>query len=168
MAKGQVHLAPARDFRSADLQLDTAVLLGLELNEVSEADVAQVRQQYADDWRQWPWEWGAPFYDADGDGAYDPDLDEPAFRSADCSQRPETCAANADQIAFFIINDLDAGATTALYGSQPIGLEVQVTLWAYARTDPLGDVIFKKFKIKVGLTDIKQLLIHRQQHRLRA
>ena len=143
-----------RDFRSADLRLDTAELLGLDLSEVGEADVAQVRQQYAEDWRQWPWEWGAPFYDADGDGAYDPDLDEPAFRSADCSQRPETCAANADQIAFFIINDLDAGATTALYGSQPIGLEVQVTLWAYARTDPLGDAIFKKFKIIYkGTTD---------------
>ena len=50
-----------RDFRSADLRLDTAELLGLDLSEVGAADVAQVRQPYAEDWRQGRWEWGAPF-----------------------------------------------------------------------------------------------------------
>ncbi len=135
------------DFQDADLRLDTAELLGLGLSQVTDPDVTLVRAQYAKDWREWPWEWGAPFYDRDGDGVYDPDVDQPAFRSADCLRTPERCRTNADQIAFFIINDLDPGATTSLYGSRPIGLEVQVTLWAYARTDPLGDALFKKFKI---------------------
>ena len=133
------------DYRRADLRLDTAELLGQD--EVSEADIERVRAQYEKDWREWPWEWGAPFYDRDGDGAYDPQVDEPSFRAADCGQTPDLCVSGADQVAFFIFNDLDEAATISFHGSRPIGLEVQVTLWAYARTDPLGDAIFKKFTI---------------------
>ena len=133
------------DYRRADLRLDTAELLGQD--EASAEDVERVRAQYERDWREWPWEWGAPFYDWDGDGAYDPLVDEPSFRAADCRQTPRLCASRADQVAFFAINDLDEGATASLYGSRPIGMEVQVTLWAYARTGPLGDALFKKFTI---------------------
>ncbi len=131
------------DYRRADLRLDAAELLGQD--DVSEADVERVRDQYERDWLQWPWEWGAPYYDRDGDGLYDPQIDEPSFRAADCTLTPRLCASRADQVAFFAINDLDEGATTSLYGSRPIGMEVQVTLWAYARTGPLGDALFKKF-----------------------
>ena len=41
------------------------------------------------------------------------------------------------------INDLDVGTSTSLYGSKPIGMEVQVTLWGYARSDALGDVLLR-------------------------
>ena len=135
------------DYRSADLRLDAAELFGLSPEEVIDADVDDLRAQYETDWREWPWQWGAPFYDRDGDGAYDPDEDEPSFRSANCLETPETCDANADQIAWFVVNDLDEGATLALYGSKPIGLEVQITLWGYARSDALGDAIFKKYRV---------------------
>lgn len=136
-----------RDYQTADLRLDTAELLDIGLSEVSDADIDQVRAQYERDWRDWPWQKGAPFHDRDGDGTYDPAIDAPSFRHADCSASPDLCATNADQIAWFVINDLDAGATAALYGAKPIGLEVQHTLWGYARTDALGDVIFKKYKV---------------------
>jgi len=133
------------DYRRADLRLDAAELLGQD--EVSQADIERVRAQYERDWQEWPWESGAPFYDWDGDGVYDPQVDEPSFRAVDCSQVPSQCASRADQVAFFIINDLDEGATAAFHGSRPIGMEVQVTLWAYALTGPLGDALFKKFTI---------------------
>ena len=133
------------DYRRADLRLDAAELLGQD--QVSEADVERVRAQYESDWLEWPWEWGAPFYDRDGNGSYDPQVDEPSFRAADCAQSPRLCASRADQVAFFTINDLDEGATASFYGSRPIGMEVQVTLWAYALTGPLGDALFKKFTI---------------------
>ena len=123
-----------RDYRTADLRLDASELQGIGLSAVTDADVEELRAQYERDWREWPWEKGAPYYDNDGNGSYDPDVDEPGV-------------AGADQVAWFVINDLDPGATQALYGSNPIGLEVQMLFWAYARTDALGDVIFKKYSV---------------------
>ncbi len=57
--------------------------------------------------------------------------------------------AGADQVVWFVINDLNAAQSISFEGSDPIGLEVQVTLWGYARasTDQLGNVIFKRFKM---------------------
>ena len=121
-----------RDYQTADLRLDASESLGISLKDVTDSHVEQVRAQYARDWREWPWEKGAPYYDNDGDGSYDPDVDEPGV-------------AGADQVAWFVVNDLDPGASQSLYGSNPIGLEAQMLFWAYARTDALGDVIFKKY-----------------------
>ncbi len=60
--------------------------------------------------------------------------------------------AQADQVVWFVANDLDSISTLALYGSPPIGLEVQVTLWAYNRrgsplTEALQNIIFKRYRL---------------------
>ena len=123
-----------RDWATADLRLDASEVLNKGLSQITAAHEDSVRAQYERDWMEWPAELGAPYYDNDGNGQYDPSVDEPGL-------------ANADQVIWFAINDLDQGATTNLYGSLPIGLETQVTLWGYARSDALGDVIFKKYKI---------------------
>ena len=123
-----------RDYQTADLRRDASESLGKELSEVTDSDVESLRAQYERDWREWPHQKGAPYYDNDGDGEYNPDTDEPGV-------------AGADQVAWLVINDLNVGAAQSLYGSNPIGLEVQVLLWGYARTDALGDVIFKKFTV---------------------
>ena len=136
------------DYATADLTQDAAEMLSKGSTEVTAADISALRAQYEKDWNEWPAAWGAPFYDVDGNGTYDPGVDQPSFRNADCVASPAVCANNADQIAWFVMNDLDAGATASLYGAPPIGLEIQVTLWAYARTDALGEVIFKKFRFE--------------------
>ena len=123
-----------RDWATADLRLDASEVLNIGLSAVTAAHEEAVRAQYERDWMEWPADQGAPYYDNDGNGQYDPAVDEPGL-------------ASADQVIWFAINDLDQGATTSLYGSLPIGLETQVTLWGYARSDALGDVIFKKYKI---------------------
>ena len=123
-----------RDYATADLRLDASEILNKRLSEVTDADEEAVRAQYERDWMEWPAELGAPFYDNDGNGQYDPAVDEPGL-------------ANADQVIWLAINDLDPGAVASLYGSLPIGMETQVTLWGYARTDALGDAIFKKYKV---------------------
>lgn len=123
-----------RDWATADLRLDASEVLNKGLSEVTAANEDSVRAQYERDWMEWPAELGAPFYDNDGDGQYDPAVDEPGL-------------ANADQVIWFAVNDLDQGAVASLYGALPIGMETQVTLWGYARTDALGDAIFKKYKV---------------------
>lgn len=132
-----------RDYRTADLRLDAAEMLNEGLSEVTDADVAALRDQYEKDWKEWPVAKGAPYYERDGIEGYSPKFD--AKGNPDLSG-DEPGVAGADQVAWFALNDLDAGAVASLYGSNPIGLEVQVTLWGYARTDALGNVVFKKYK----------------------
>ena len=139
-----------RDYLSGsdeDFRRDIAELLAIDESKVTADDIAALRAQYVKNWDEWPVEKGAPYFDRDGNGSYDPTVDEPAFRDANCVTDPDACGSNADQIAWLVINDLDVGAVSNLYGAKPIGLETQVTMWAYAQTGPLGDLIFKKFRV---------------------
>ncbi|MCK4640486.1 MAG: T9SS type A sorting domain-containing protein [Candidatus Marinimicrobia bacterium] len=92
---------------------------------VTEAMTDEIIAQYETDWNEWPADLGAPTY-ADG---------TPGI-------------ANADQVVWLVCNDLDRTNCLGLYGSEPIGIELQVTAWAYAQPGArLGQIIFKKYKI---------------------
>jgi hypothetical protein len=102
---------------------------------VTEDMTQEIIDQYATDWEEWPADLGAPFVDVDGDGAYDPDVDQAGI-------------ANADQVVWFVCNDLNRTNCLGLYGSEPIGIELQVTAWAYNQPGArLGQIIFKKYKL---------------------
>ncbi len=135
-----------RDYLTADLRQDAAELNVTSAAAVTAAQIAAVRQQYADDWRDWPAHKGAPFYDAEGDGRYTPQFHADGspilFPEAD-----EPGLAGADQVVWLVANDLNASAVQTMYGSPSIGLEMQLTLWAYRRSDPLGNIIFKQFRV---------------------
>ena len=143
-----------RDFHKADLRQDAADFLDVAVSNITSADEEAIRNQYRIDWEEWPGHKGAPFYDSNGDGIYTPafasDNIEPIlFPDAD-----EPGIADADQVVWFVANDLADGAVRGLYGSPSMGLEMQATFWAYARTDPLGFVIFKRYKlIYTGTSD---------------
>ena len=135
-----------RDFLTANLKQDAADFLDVAVSTISSADEEAIRNQYETDWEEWPGHKGAPFYDSNGDGLYTPEFASDGspvlFPEAD-----EPGIADADQVVWFVANDLTDGAVRALYGSPSMGLEMQATMWAYARTDPLGFVIFKRFKL---------------------
>jgi hypothetical protein len=95
-------------------------------------NAALVRAQYERDWEEWPAGRGAPFDDRNGDGVYDPATDVPGVKGA-------------TQTIWFVCNDLDSVLTTNLYGSRPLGIEMQVTIWGYAAAGPMGDVLFKSY-----------------------
>ncbi len=113
----------------------------MELNELSslgsvtESMTDAVIAQYEEDWNEWPVDLGAPWTDVNGDGVYDPAVDEAGI-------------ADADQVVWLVVNDLSATKTFGLYGSQPIGLELQITIWAYNQPGArLGQIVFKKYKL---------------------
>ena len=98
-----------------------------------------LRQQYEKDWNEWPAKGtsndiGAPFHDKNGDGKYDPAVDVPGV-------------PGADQTLYYVANDMDGGKTVKMYGTQPLGLEVHATFWAYAQQGALGNMYFKKYTI---------------------
>ncbi|NOX38269.1 MAG: T9SS type A sorting domain-containing protein [Calditrichaeota bacterium] len=120
---------------------DAADIYQVPINEVTESMAQSVLDQYARDWAEWPADLGAPYYDHNANGQWDPGIDEPGI-------------ADADQVIWFVMNDVDSTTTTYLYGSRPIGLEIQVTLWSYRSTSPeLDQTIFKRYLIinKSGL-----------------
>ena len=78
----------------------------------------EIREQYNKDWNEWPGNFGAPYNDKDKNGIYDPQIDVPGV-------------LNADQTLWFVANDLDSSVTLNLYGSNPMGVELQVTAWGY-------------------------------------
>ncbi len=134
-----------RDYLTADISRDAAEFYLKDLSEVSTTDVELLRNRYARDWLDWPWDKGAPFYDASGDGVYTPE-----FRADGTPvlypEADEPGLVNADQVIWFVSNDLDPGTVQSLYGSPPIGLEVQTTLWAFAEPEPLANVIFNRYR----------------------
>ncbi len=119
----------------------------------TDQEVQAVYEQYEHDWINWPVDLGAPYVDVDEDGEYNPILDSDGAPIPDVGDYPGL--ANADQVLWFVVNDFDEAATLNLYGSLPLGLEIQTTIWGYnQRNSPLGQVVFKKYKIinKSGLT----------------
>jgi hypothetical protein len=100
-----------------------------------------IRAQYELDWNEWPAADGAPFNDVNGNGTYEPDTDIPGVKGA-------------DQTIWYVANDLDPSKTTFLYGSNPIKIELRVTMWAYSSSGALGNMMFRAYKIinRSGLT----------------
>jgi hypothetical protein len=96
--------------------------------------IESIREQYGTDWNEWPAEDGAPYEDVDGNGSYDPNVDIPGF-------------PGADQTIWYVANDLNDGLTTNLYGTQPIGMEMQATFWAYKQQGALGNMFFRKYRL---------------------
>ncbi|MBI3579227.1 MAG: T9SS type A sorting domain-containing protein [Ignavibacteriales bacterium] len=111
------------DYKTADLS-----------SEVRDEGGSQstIRAQYERDWNEWPATDGAPYTDVNNNGRYDPATDIPGVKGA-------------DQTIWFVANDLNSGLTTQLYGTNPMGIEVQVTIWAYSQQGALGNMFFKKY-----------------------
>lgn len=154
-----------RDYATADLALDAEEL---------ELDVATVRAQYATDWREWPWQKGAPWTGIDNklDGGYlGPDGETVMGAGNGVLDRGEDANSNAilddgedgngngvldgevpgivgaDQVVWTVANDLTLGLTTGFLGAPPIGLEVQITGFGFNQTGALGHMVFKQEKI---------------------
>jgi hypothetical protein len=105
-----------------------------------------VKDKYEEDYNNWPVEDGAPWVDVDGDGVFTRGVDEPEFIG--------------DEVLWFVSNDLDEARTLNLYGSSPLGLEMQATIFAFNDIGDLGDIVFKKFLIiNKGTNTIKDMYL---------
>ena len=92
-----------------------------------------LRLVYAKDVREWPAQKGAPFVDANRNGRMD--AGEPPG------------ILNAPQVVWCVVNDLDSQLAQKLFGSPPIGLEAQITLWAYNQNSNLENSIFRRVRL---------------------
>lgn len=138
-----------RDFMTADLKLDAAETNSIDTLSIDSTHINALRNQYKKDWLEWPAAKGAPFYDADLDGKY-----QPKFELQNGKEIPvlypyadEPGIASADQVIWYVANDIRGGDSP--YKSKPIGLEVQVTIWGYnaAGNRGEGNAIFHRHRL---------------------
>lgn len=148
----------------SELRADAATLNLVLEADVTQAEMDAVKEQYDTDWKNWPVDIGAPYIERNGVQGFQP---PPAFSAtftvdsliAGHYDEPGVAGADpnspADQVVWTVVNDLDVSAAFGLYQSDPIGLEGQITMWGYKRTDALGNLYFRKIKlINKGGVDI--------------
>lgn len=113
---------------------------------VSKSDLADPLS--SDDFQNWPTDDGAPWVDNDGDGVYSPlpnGTDHPEFVG--------------DQVIWYVSNDGDATAHS-IFGTLPLGVEVQTTIFGFDRPDAFGDMMFvKELIINKGGNTIEDMFI---------
>lgn len=132
------------DWQTGDLRDDAANLLFKRLDQVTDDDIASLRAQYLRDWLTWPAGKGAPYDDRNGVPGYNPDPDGRAKDPQTGGLFDVPGIVGADQTVWFVANDLGPNAT--VYGAPSIGLEIQMTLWAYS-SELFSNVIFKRSRL---------------------
>jgi len=126
---------------------EAAEFFQVEAGGVSGEQARYILEQYKEDWKEWPVEQGAPWVDKDGDGVYNPVTDENGLPDARKGDYPGIIGA--DQVIWYKVDDQDSTRTKWLYGSLPMGVELQVTVWSYARSwDETGQAVFKKYTLR--------------------
>ncbi|MBI3111762.1 MAG: T9SS type A sorting domain-containing protein [Ignavibacteriales bacterium] len=123
---------------------------------ITDADIADVINQYEKDWSEWPVDLGAPYVERNGVAGYQK---PPAFNSSFTVDsliggnydEPGVAGSDpgspANQVIWSVFNDLNRGNMLGFQGSEPMGIEGQLTLWAYKRSDALGNLYFKRLKL---------------------
>lgn len=92
----------------------------------------EIYAQYEKDWNEWPAEKGAPYEDLNNNGKYEPSKDIPG-------------EPGADQTIWLVGNGLVEKYD--YYGGPPLSIEIQITIWGYDAIPPIGNTMFKKYKV---------------------
>ena len=100
------------------------------------------------DFQNWPTDDGAPFVDSDGDGVYTP--------MPDGGDYPELLG---DQMLWYLSND-NVESDHNIFGTLPLGLEVQTSIWGYDRNDELGDMMYvRSLIINKGVNEVSDAFV---------
>ena len=134
-----------KDYTTADLRRDAAETYGIMESSVSVMDIQRLRTEYKKDWKEWPGASGAPYYDANKNGIYDPKFMYNEFGV----EVPDTTSdspgvADADQVIWYVCNDLGGNSP---WGTASIGMEMQVTVWGFNTSGALANTLFRRCRL---------------------
>ncbi len=139
-ANGVASASLVEDYRAGTVGMDPndplASIYKLNINDVP----------FGQSWQDWidAVELGADFYDGDGDGIYNP-VDLNGNNQWDPNEdKPDLIG---DETFWCVFND-GVPANLRRWGSEPIGIEVRQTIFAFASAQTIGNVIFIRYRIK--------------------
>jgi len=89
----------------------------------------------SNDFINWPVHDGAPWVDVDGDGVYDPEND---------GDYPEILG---DMFHWHVMNDGDAATHTPLWGTPPMNVDVQTSIFGFDQAGAMGNIMFLRWVI---------------------
>ena len=85
-----------------------------------------------DDFKNWPVGDGAPWKDVNGDGEYKPaDGDHPDILG--------------DVFHWYVMNDGNAATHTPLWGTAPMNVDIQTSLFGFNQAGPMGNILFVRW-----------------------
>ncbi len=135
-----------KDWRSLsgkELQQEAAYYFDTDTTAVTSQMMLDLNDALAENWKNWPVDLGAPYNDVNGNGVYDPVLDANGYPDATKGDYPGV--ANADQVVWLVAND---AIDQEYWGSPRIGLELQMTLWAYkGHFNFLSKTVFVRYRL---------------------
>ena len=116
---------------------------------------------YNREYATWPASDGAPahdgeyFTDTDGNGVWDVGEEYEDFNingqydgpDGELVTREDPPDILGDQMHWCVYNDFDPNKHSNIFSTLPLGVEVQTTLFGFNRADPLGNIMFLKWKI---------------------
>ena len=113
--------------------------------------VKESDEPFGQSWQDWKdaVDLGADFYDGDGDGIYNPvDLNGNGLWDPD-EDAPDMIG---DETVWCVFHDGVAAAQRRWNAVDPVGIEVRQTVFAFASSGAIGNIIFLRYRIKyVGL-----------------
>ncbi len=100
------------------------------------------------DWIEWPADQGAPWIDNDGDGNYDPNIDEPDVIG--------------DLFFWYVMNDTSQEQHDIVFETEPMDVEVRASIFGFDNIYPLENTLFVKWNItNVGNTHLDSVFVGR-------
>ena len=143
--------------RSTDFHQEAIMFFG-QSNEAFEKRNL-IKERYQNDWKNWPADKGAPYVDVDGNGRYNPVLNDAGYPDASRGDYPGI--RGADEVIWLVVDDRDSLKMDNFYHNKPIGIREEITIWAYDQPDSaLGQTVFKKFKItNISATVFKEMYL---------
>ncbi|HTX17100.1 MAG TPA: FlgD immunoglobulin-like domain containing protein [Bacteroidota bacterium] len=103
------------------------------LYKVNKSDASLPAGQRNPDYDNWPGDLGAPYVDVNGNGVWDPGIDQPKLYG--------------DQELWCVYNDANVSNHLPVGGTAPMGIEVQATYFGFNQPNALGNTMFVRWKI---------------------
>ncbi|MEJ2494635.1 MAG: hypothetical protein P8Y79_09965 [Ignavibacteriaceae bacterium] len=113
-------------------------------------------EPFGDSWQEWKdaVDLGAYFYDGDGDGTYNPvDKNGNGVWDED-EDMPDLLG---DETVWCVYNDRLESSSRAFSDQEPMGIEVRQTVWAYATSGDLGNIVFVRYSVNNAGTVANEL-----------
>jgi hypothetical protein len=146
----QIHKKEIDAFLENDWATFSSMSGTIPLTEIDGADVVTVWHELdfpTDDFKNWPVDAGAPWVDANDDGIYEPENGD----------YPEILG---DMFHWHVMNDGDAGTHTSLWGTAPMNVEVQTSVFGFDQAGALGNIMFFRWVIiNKGQDDLDSVFV---------